>query len=320
MPELAIALAAFAVSWLLVPPLRSLAVRWRFLDLPNARKVHKKPIPLLGGAAILAGFVAASLAGSLWRGPVPRVYWGMLGGAGLLFAIGLLDDYYKTRGRDFPASPRFVAQLAAAGLVAGCGGTVRGFSVPFGHPHFVQFPAFLSILVTLVWIVGVINVFNFLDGLDGLAAGIASISAVTLLFIAIVKGDAASALWAAALTGAALGFLRHNFHPARIIMGDAGSTLLGFLLASIAVIGAFKSATVISIFVPVLALGVPILDGLRVVIRRALEGRPVYKPDKTHGHHQLLRLGFTQVQAVAFLYLVSACFSLASMILVLLQR
>ncbi|MCL6600488.1 MAG: undecaprenyl/decaprenyl-phosphate alpha-N-acetylglucosaminyl 1-phosphate transferase [Alicyclobacillus macrosporangiidus] len=320
MTDLAVALAAFAVSWLLVPPLRRVALRWRFVDLPNARKVHKQPLPLLGGAAILAGFLAASLAGSLRLGHVPRVYWGMLAGSVLLFTIGLVDDYYKTRGRDFPASPRFVTQLIAAAVVAGCGGTVRGFSMPFGHPHFVQFPAFISILVTLVWIVGVINVFNFLDGLDGLAAGIASISAGTLLFIAIIKGDAASALWAAALTGAALGFLRHNFYPARIIMGDAGSTLLGFLLASIAVIGAFKSATVVSIFVPVLALGVPILDGLRVVIRRALEGRPVYKPDKTHGHHRLLSSGFSQVQAVTFMYLLSACFSLASMILVLLQR
>ncbi|MCF8564055.1 undecaprenyl/decaprenyl-phosphate alpha-N-acetylglucosaminyl 1-phosphate transferase [Alicyclobacillus tolerans] len=320
MIELIIGVFAFIITWLLVPGVRKLALRWAFVDLPNSRKIHQDPLPLLGGVGIFAGFLVASLVSLTIVRDVNHAYTGLLLGAVILFGIGLVDDFFKSRGRDFPAGPRFLLQIAAASLVALFGGTVHGFSVPFGYAHYVTFPNYLAVTVTLVWIVGVINVFNFLDGVDGLAAGIAAISGGTLVFIALVKGELGPALWAAAVTGAALGFLRHNFYPARIIMGDAGSTLLGFLLASISVIGAFKSATAISIFVPVLALGVPIFDGLRVVIKRVWEGKPPYKPDKSHGHHQLLGAGLNQVQTVAFMYLVSLAFSLASMIVVLWQR
>lgn len=313
-------LTAFVVCFATVPYIRRLAFRWKFLDQPNSRKIHKDPIPLLGGVSIFIAFLAATGAVALFQHQLSPPHIGVLLGALLLFGIGLVDDYYKTRGRDFSPFPRLVMQLVSAGLVAGFGGTVSKLSVPFGHHAFVAIPHWLSIVITIVWIVGVINVFNFLDGLDGLAAGIASIAAMTLMFVALIKGDLDSAVWAAAVSGAALGFLRHNFYPARIIMGDAGSTLLGFLLASIAAIGAFKSATLISICVPVLALGVPIFDGLIVVIKRALAGKPVYKPDKTHGHHRLLAAGFSQVQAVTVMYLISVCLSLASMIVVLLQR
>ena len=320
MLELFAGIVAFAVTWSIVPGLRRIALKWQFVDLPNQRKIHQNPLPLLGGAGMLAGFLAATLVSAEYWTDARKAYLGLILGALLLFGIGLVDDYYKTRGKDFPAAPRFLLQIVAAGLVAAFGGTVHGFTVPFGHTHYVLFPSFLSIMVTIVWIVGVINVFNFLDGIDGLAAGIAAISGATLCFIALVKGEMASALWAAGVTGAALGFLRHNFYPARIIMGDAGSTLLGFLLASISVIGAFKSATVVSIFVPVLALGVPIFDGVRVVAKRVLSGKPPHKPDKTHGHHWLLRAGFSQVQTVTLMYLLSLCFSMASVIVVLLQK
>lgn len=320
MLELFAGILAFAVTWTVVPGLRKLALRWQFVDIPNQRKIHQNPLPLLGGAGMFAGFLIATLVFAGFLPDSRRSYIGLILGALLLFGIGLLDDYYKTRGKDFPAAPRFIVQIVAASLVAGFGGTVRGFTVPFEHNHYILFPSFLSIMVTIVWIVGVINVFNFLDGLDGLAAGIAAISGATLIFIALAKGEVASALWAACLTGSALGFLRHNFYPARIIMGDAGSTLLGFLLASISVIGAFKSATVVSIFVPVLALGVPIFDGIRVVGRRILHGQPPHKPDKTHGHHWLLQSGLSQVQTVTVMYLLSLCFSLASVIVVLLQK
>lgn len=320
MVELLIGFVAFLVTWLLVPIVRKVALRWKFVDVPNHRKIHNDPLPLLGGAGIFVGFIVASLLSLRLVSNADLAYTGLTLGALILFTIGLVDDYFKSRGKDFPAGPRFLVQLVAAALVAAFGGTVHGFTIPFGRVHYIAFPHYLAITVTLVWIVGVINVFNFLDGVDGLAAGIAAISGATLVFIALIKGELAPALFAAAVTGAALGFLRHNFYPARIIMGDAGSTLLGFLLASISLIGAFKSVTVISIFVPVLALGVPIFDGLRVVIRRILSGKLPHKPDKSHGHHHLLGLGMTQVQTVAFMYLVSLCFSLASMIVVLLQK
>jgi UDP-GlcNAc:undecaprenyl-phosphate GlcNAc-1-phosphate transferase len=315
-----IGLAAFVVSWALVPLCRKVAIRYGFVDLPNHRKVHKAPLPLLGGIAIFAGFLVASGAAAFMTKSSLSLYTGIVFGAAILFGIGLVDDFYKSRGKDFPAFPRFVLQIVSASIVAMSGGTVHGLTVPFGTHHYLAFPPYLSILVTVLWIVGVINVFNFLDGLDGLAAGIASISALTLLFVAIVKGQMAPAFWAISLCGACVGFLRHNFYPARIIMGDSGSTVIGFLLSSIAVVGAFKSATVISVFVPVFALGVPIFDGLRVVIQRALDGKPVYKPDKTHGHHRLLSMGFSQVMTVTTMYIISVCFSLLSLIVVLLQK
>ncbi len=311
---------AFLIAFLLVPILRKYALRWHFVDMPNARKIHRDPLPLLGGVAIVAGFLVAGFAFSAISGNLPKPYIGVFIGAAILFAIGLVDDFYKTRKKDFSAGIRFILQIVSATLVALFGGTIRGFTSPIGHHDFMALPVSLSLIITVVWIVGVINVFNFLDGVDGLAAGIAAISACTLLFIAILKGDITSAVLASCLMGSSLGFLRHNFYPARIIMGDAGSTVIGFLLASISVIGAFKSATLVSIIVPVLALGVPIFDGIRVVIERAIQGKPVYKPDQNHGHHRLLKAGFSQVQTVAVMYIVSACFSLASMIVVLLAR
>lgn len=320
MKELLVGIVAFLIAWMLIPPLRKLAIHWQFVDRPNQRKVHKDPLPMLGGAAIFAGFLVATLASYKYWISAGQAYIGLIIGATLLFAIGLVDDFYKTRGRDFPSSPRLVVQIIAAAMVAIYGGSVQGFTMPYPHTHYVQFSHVLSITLTIIWIVGVINVFNFIDGLDGLSAGVSSISAMTLVFVALLKGDTASAIWAVALAGAALGFLKHNFYPARIIMGDAGSTVIGFLLGAISVIGAFKSVTVISVFVPVLALGVPIFDGLRVVIRRVLRGQHPHKPDRTHGHHKLLDAGLTQVQTVAVMYLVSACLSLTSLILLLVNR
>jgi len=317
-----VGLTAFVLSFVAVPLLRKFALRYQFVDQPGQRKIHKEPLPLLGGAAIFGGFALASVLG-LVTGAMNAVrfpYYGLLLGASLLFLIGLVDDYFKTRGQDFSAAVRFGVQIVAAGLVAFSGGTVHGLGLPFGNHHYVAFPHYLAILVTIVWIVGVVNVFNFLDGVDGLAAGIGAISALTLFLIAVLKHDAFSAVMSISLVGACLGFLRHNFYPARIIMGDAGSTVIGFLLASISVIGALKSATVVSVLVPVLALGVPIFDGLRVVFVRALRGQPVYQADKTHGHHRLLSAGFSQVQTVTLMYIVSACFSLVSMIVVLLDH
>jgi UDP-GlcNAc:undecaprenyl-phosphate GlcNAc-1-phosphate transferase len=322
MPVWVIGVIGFVITIALVPYVRRLALRWHFADMPNARKIHREPLPLLGGVAIFAGFIASFvmtfLRISSHTAAYPA-YMGMILGATLLFAIGLVDDYFKTRQKDFSAGIRFVIQIVA-GLLVGLQSGVRGFTSPFGTHPFIHIPHSLSVLITVLWIVGVINVFNFLDGVDGLAAGIASISACTLFFMGLLKGDLLTASIAIGLTGASLGFLRHNFYPARIIMGDAGSTVLGYLLASISAIGAFKSATLVSISVPVLALGVPIFDGLWVVIRRAIEGKPVYKPDQSHGHHRLLRAGFSQVQTVTVMYIISACFSLASMIVVLLYR
>ncbi|QRF24097.1 undecaprenyl/decaprenyl-phosphate alpha-N-acetylglucosaminyl 1-phosphate transferase [Alicyclobacillus sp. TC] len=310
---------AFILSFICTPAARKLAMRWKFVDLPNDRKIHQQPLPLLGGAAIFMGILAAGILYFIKLKSLASPYFGVMVGAFLLFLIGVIDDFYKTRGKDFSVAVRFMIQIIAALMVPAFGGVIRVVSSPFDSPGFIVMPHLLAQIITVVWIVGVINVFNFLDGVDGLAAGIAAISGITLFFVALLKTDHASAIFALAVVGAALGFLRHNFHPAKIIMGDAGSTVLGYTLGSIAAIGSFKSATIVSIVVPVLALGVPIFDALRVVLIRAWRGQPVYKPDKSHVHHSLLRAGFSQRQTVALIYLLSACFSLASMIVLLLS-
>ncbi|RLQ94593.1 MraY family glycosyltransferase [Falsibacillus albus] len=319
MIELFIGLLAFFVTWMTVPFLRNLAIRFHFVDMPNHRKVHKDPLPMLGGAAIFFGLIVSLLVVK-WLGyPLDKVNVGIVAGAIMVFAIGLIDDYFKTRSKDFPAFPRFIIQIAAAYLVVHFGGAVRGIGIPYPEYHYIIFPHSISVVLTVIWIVGVINVFNFLDGIDGLAAGIAAISSITLVSVALVQGQMNAAFCAIALTGSSLGFLKHNFFPARIIMGDSGSGLIGFLLASIAIIGTMKKITILSIFVPILALGVPILDGIRVVIQRMMKGKAPYAADRTHGHHKLLDAGFTQKQAVFILYLIGTCFSLTSVIILLLN-
>lgn len=280
--------------------------------MPNQRKLHKEPIPLLGGLSMYFGFLVTAAI----FGKTSHPFWGIAIGGLIIFVIGVIDDFYKARGRDFKAWPKFVMQIVAAIVLLMFGINIGGVNLPFGH-GFYSFPLWLSSLATILWVVAITNMMNFLDGVDGLASGISAISATTLCFIALLKGQSTMAVFAVALIGVSLGFLRHNFYPARIFMGDAGATFLGFVLAAIAVDGAFKSATVVSLAVPVLALGVPILDTVWVVVRRFRENRPIYVADKGHTFHMLMKSGLTQIQTVVFLYLLGICFSLASIVVLL---
>ncbi len=304
--------------------MRKVALRTGFVDLPTERKTHENPLPMLGGAAMILGFVITTLTVRhfVLHSPLrlSPPFNGLLVGAVLMFLVGMVDDYAKTRRRDFPAWPKFLAQIAAAAILVYTGTAIRGIEDPIHGGTYIAFSSWLSDILTIVWVVGIVNVFNFLDGLDGLAGGIAAMSAGTLLVISTIKGDMPSAVSAAAIIGVSLAFLRFNFYPARIIMGDAGSTFIGYVLAAIAVMGAFKSATVISIFVPVLALGVPIFDAIYVVIKRVVERRPVYKADHSHGHYRLMASGLTQIQTVSVMYLVALGFSLASIAIALVNR
>ncbi|GAX91139.1 MraY family glycosyltransferase [Effusibacillus lacus] len=308
---------AFLIVYALVPVMRNLALKTGFVDVPNQRKIHRDPIPLLGGAAMFVGFFATTMV----MGEINREYIGLALGALVIFLVGLVDDYAKTRGKDFPALPKFVGQLLAATVLISFDIRIEGITVPFGSgAGYYEFDTWLSVVGTLLWVVGITNMFNFLDGVDGLAGGIAAISATTLLFISLLKGQTTSAMFAVTLIAISLAFLRHNFHPAQIFMGDSGATFLGFTLAAIAVEGAFKAATLVSVAVPVLALGVPIFDFFYVTIKRIKEHRPIHKADKAHTFHQLMRSGMNQIQTVAFLYLLGICFSLASIIVVLVNR
>lgn len=315
---------SFMIVYGLVPLMRKLAIRTGFVDMPTERKSHKNPLPMLGGAAMILGFMMTTLTIRHFVFPSPLrsdpAFNGLLIGSFLMFAVGMIDDYAKTRQRDFPAWPKFLVQVLAAVLLVYSGTTIKGIEDPLHASYYITFSGWLSDLLTVVWIVGIVNVFNFLDGLDGLAGGIAAMSASTLLIISTIKGDMASAISAATLIGVCLAFLRFNFYPARIIMGDAGSTFIGYVLGAIAVMGAFKSATVISIFVPVLALGVPIFDAIYVVCKRVIEKRPVYKADRSHSHYRLMASGLTQIQTVSVLYIVALGFSLASIAIALVNR
>lgn len=300
----------------LIPPLRKLAIRVDFVDRPTSRKIHKEPVPHLASIAIFLGFMIPYL--------ILSRHWdlemaGIIGGSLLILAIGMVDDWYKTRGKDFPALPKTIVQVAAAVIVYFSGISFVGVTVPFTG-HMIVFPDWLQFILTILWIFGVTTVINFMDGLDGLSGGVAGISALTLFVVAIAKGQAQSAIMAIILVGVALGYLKYNKPPAKIYMGDAGATFIGFMLGIIALDGAFKQVTVISILVPVLALGVPIFDNIYVVIKRYLNGQPVYKADRSQIHYRLLSWGLSPKQAVLFIYLISVCLSLSSIILMLLSK
>jgi len=314
--------AAFAISflivYLLIPPLRKFGFRIDFVDKPRQneeRKIHREPIPLTASYAIFVGFAIALF---IFIKGFTIETGAILIGSILLLTIGTVDDWYKTRGKDFPALPKFIVQITAAILVYASGITFSGFYNPF-NGLFVELPSILAFILTIAWIFGVTTVINFSDGMDGLAGGLSAISGVTLFVVALAKGQSDSAMMAIILVGVTLAYLRYNKPPAKIFMGDAGATFLGFILAVIALDGAFKQATVLSLFIPILALGVPIFDNIWVVIKRILHKKPIYQADATQAHYRLLRTGLSPKQVVLFLCLISGCLSLSSIILLLLQ-
>ncbi|MBO7745649.1 undecaprenyl/decaprenyl-phosphate alpha-N-acetylglucosaminyl 1-phosphate transferase [Paenibacillus sp. MWE-103] len=311
-------LVSFAIVYLLIPPLGRLAFRLDFVDKPREnveRKIHRKPIPLTASYAIFAGFIVTYL---FYLKGFTLQTGAIILGSLLLLAIGTVDDWYKTRGKDFPTLPKFLVQISAAVIVYAAGITFSGFYNPITG-GFVNLPVWLQFALTILWIFGVTTVINFSDGMDGLAGGLSAISAGTLFVVALAKGQSDSAMMAIILVGVTIAYLRFNKPPAQVFMGDAGATFLGFILAVIALDGAFKQATVLSIFIPILALGVPIFDNLFVVVKRLLGGKPIYQADASQAHYRLLRAGLSPKQAVAFLYLISGVLSLSSIILLMLQ-
>ncbi|MGQ8873370.1 MraY family glycosyltransferase [Paenibacillus amylolyticus] len=307
---------SFAVVVLLIPPLGRLAHKLDFVDKPREdveRKLHRQPIPLTASYAIFAGFFLTYIA------LTKELTWetaALVAGGMLLLTIGTIDDWYKTKGKDFPALPKMIIQVSAAVLVFASGIAFTGFVNPF-NAEYVLLPIWLQFILTILWIFGVTTVINFSDGMDGLAGGLSAISAITLFIVAITKGQSDSALMSITLVGVTLGYLKYNKAPAKVFMGDAGATFLGFILAVIALDGAFKQATMLSIFIPILALGVPIFDNIFVVIKRFLQGKAIYQADASQAHYRLLRAGLNHKQVVAVLYLVSTCLCLSSIILLL---
>lgn len=306
---------AFAVVMLLVPIVRHVAVRFGFVDRPSKRKIHTDPVPLSGGVAIFVGVIGTSF---VFMGD-PPIFRTLIMGGTTLVAIGLVDDYFKSRGKEFPVWPRLIAYTAVAFVPVLQGIVIQGVSSP-SSAAMILFSPFFGGFFTIVWVFALINMLNFIDGVDGLASGVCVISSMTLFAASLIGDQRSTAVIAVALAGSCLAFLAYNFHPARIFMGDAGATFLGFTLAVTAIDGTLKGATLLSLLVPLLAIGVPIMDTVIVFARRLIEGKGLHRADNLHTHHSLMKWGLTQVQTVSFLYLIAAVFSLLSIVVLLALR
>ena len=287
---------------ILTPIVRRLAHRMGALDHAlSSRKIHGRPVPRLGGVAIVLAFYAPLVGLLLFHNGVSEMFLAERQKVVGLFvggiAIALLGVYDDLRGAG--AGKKFLVQFAVAGLMFALGYRVDAIANPFGAE--LQL-GWASLPFTLFWIVGVINAMNLIDGLDGLAGGVALVAVLTTFLISLQRGHPLMMLFSGALAGAILGFLFYNFNPASIFMGDTGSMFLGFVLAASAIQTNQKSSTAVAVLIPGIALGLPIMDTLLAMGRRALRGRPIFQADKEHIHHRLLARGLSHRQAVLVLY------------------
>jgi UDP-GlcNAc:undecaprenyl-phosphate/decaprenyl-phosphate GlcNAc-1-phosphate transferase len=282
------ALLAFAIVVLLTPAVGGMARLLGVVDRPEARRLNRSPVPRLGGIALFFGIFVPALA-FLDLGRETR---GLLLGAAVATTVGAVDDFRGLRWWE-----KLAGQTAAAVIPVGFGIWVHRFTFPVLGIHVL--PKWVGMPLSVLWIVAIMNMVNFLDGLDGLAAGVSAISAFTFTLIALSlpQPEIAAAILSAIVLGAALGFLRHNFYPARIFMGDSGALLLGFVLAAIPLQGLLKTASIVTLFFPLLVLAVPIMDTSFVLLRRLKYGESPFTADQTHLHYRFLRRGFTQRRA-----------------------
>ena len=301
---LAMGLAAI-ISYIATPFVKELAFKIGAVDVPkDNRRMHKVPIPRMGGLAIVIAFLLCTF---LFV-KLDAQMRGVLLGAVIILVVGVLDDCLTLR-----ALPKFLAQIVAALIVYFSGNEIRYVSHPFAD-GLLDLGVF-SGFVTVVWIVMMTNAVNFIDGLDGLAVGVSGISTATMLVIAMLMGEVDVAVILAALLGSCLGFIPYNFNPAQIFMGDTGSTFLGFILATVSIQGLFKFYTIISFAVPFLMLGLPLFDTCFAILRRISKGQNPMAPDRSHVHHRLIDMGFNQKQAVAILYVISGILGLSAVVL-----
>ena len=296
-------LVALAVVLLLTPGVGRFARILGVVDEPGeTRRVHVRPVPRLGGIALLLGIFVPALAFL----PVDGPYRGILLGAAVATTVGAIDDF-----RGLPWFAKLAGQLAAAGIAVGFGVGVDRLTFPLLGSQ--ELPEWIGVPATMLWILAIMNMVNFLDGMDGLAAGICAIAGSTFALIGLSLGDANAALLSAIVAGACFGFLHHNFYPARIFMGDSGALLLGFLLAAVSVEGLVKTAALATLVLPLLVLAIPIIDTSFVVAKRMKHGRPLYAADRTHLHHRFLNIGFSQARAVTYMYVWCAILAAAAL-------
>ena len=321
-----VAAVAALVSWGLTPLVRRLAIAKGAVDDPKQddRRVHTEPTPRWGGMAIYGGILVSLLVVLPFANPnrpFPNYLIAVLACGLLLVLIGAYDDVRPMKAR-WQFLYLLVIGVAVQYFYDSFGDSVWRVQVTgMDYPPFdsdltwIDF-GWLAVPITAIYIFVVTKTMDTIDGIDGLAAGVASIAGVTLSIIATYEGQPRVALVAAAIAGACVGFLRHNYNPAKIFMGTGGAQLLGFFLAALSVVGAFKTAAALALFIPILVFGVPIFDAIFVVVRRLVSRQPVTQADKRHLHHTLLKKGYSQRQTVWILYTIAAALSLVLLVLV----
>ncbi|MBS1787354.1 MAG: undecaprenyl/decaprenyl-phosphate alpha-N-acetylglucosaminyl 1-phosphate transferase [Acidobacteria bacterium] len=308
---------SLCLSLLLTPVVRRLCERYGWLDVPrDQRRVHRKATPRLGGVAVVTSMLTALMA-LLWVNN--SVTWSLweersklfvaLAPAAIIFLVGVYDDMYGISPR-----VKFAAQGLAASLFFALGGRIEILSVSFAGA--IRLPVVVSFVVTVVWIVAITNAFNLIDGIDGLAAGAGLFASLVMIVVSIVTGHSFVTVIALAMAGALIGFLRYNFNPASIFLGDSGSLFVGFTLATLSVQGTQKASTVVALAIPLLAFGLPIIDTSLALLRRFTSGRPLFAGDKEHIHHKLLARGWSQRRVVLVLYGACALLGLQALLFV----
>ena len=322
----AAALIACATALITTPYVRKLALNVGMLDATGERRMHDQPKPRIGGIAVYLGFAFAlfSAIGYLiktgyFAAPahlpenlaILHDVIGLIFGGTLILMVGIWDDVMGMSPR-----AKLVAQCVVAGMSMLYGFQIAFITNPFHHGQTIYFPVWLSLVITLVWYVGMMNAINFIDGLDGLLSGLTVISAASLIVIDFNRGHAEIALVLAALAGGALGFLRYNWNPAKIILGDSGALFIGYVFATVSIIGVSKTAFAISLLVPLVVLGFPVLDTVVTIVRRTTAGKKFYEADRGHFHHQLIfRFGLNVRQAVLLIYFVCVVLGVIALVL-----
>ena len=300
---------SLVISFLTSPVVKNFAYKVGAIDVPkDARRMHKVPIPRLGGLAIFFGFIV----GILLFDKIDRQMQGILLGAVVIVVLGVVDDITP-----LPAKLKFVVQIIAALIPVFHGVVIKAVSNPnlLSDNAYWQMGNISSVVITVLWIVAITNSVNLIDGLDGLAVGVSTISATTVLVISLLVSDMQVAIAMAALVGACAGFMPYNLNPAKMFMGDTGATFLGYILATMSIQGLFKFYAIISFAVPFLILGLPIFDTAFAFIRRIAHGQSPMHADRSHIHHRLIDMGLNQKQAVATLYVISAILGLSAVVL-----
>jgi len=299
---------AFSVAFGTTPIVKSFAQKLGAIDNPGEeRRIHNHPIPRMGGMAIFLGFLLSVVLFADVTKPVQ----GILIGTVIIVATGVVDDIISLK-----YWMKLIAQILAAVIAVAHGVVIEVLMNPnvFSANESI-FIGYLSIPVTILWIVGVTNAVNLIDGLDGLACGVSVISSVTMLVVALLVAEPNVALILACLAGGCIGFIPYNFNPAKIFMGDTGALLLGYVLATVSIMGMFKFYAVMTFLAPILALALPLFDTIFAIIRRLLKGQNPLTPDRGHLHHRLIDHGLSQKQAVAVLYSLSAMLGLTAVVI-----